>query len=291
VKCGYSREILALLVCDDLPNPEAADRVRQHVSTCPDCRAYCEGLHNIQRMIKSRFSPARQEPISTEALTSMRRAVMAEVEGVERTRSWFVKLERFVMLGVRRQQYAVAGLVLAAVVSASLLGQMRYSEQGTGTAAVEFLGKHTLVRPSYREWVFVGSSLGLGYTENRRGEMYHNVYIDPAAYRGYTETGKFPEGTVMVLEMASAEVKQEPGLQGSYEKDLMAIEVSVKDSTRFEGGWGFFDFTGETGTFKAEADPLPQSAGCLACHRERAATDHVFTQFYPVLRKGKAAQL
>jgi hypothetical protein len=276
VKCGYSREILALLVEDDLPNPEAADRVRHHVSGCSECRQYCDGLQKSQLFIKSRFRPAGQEAISTEALASMRRAVMAEIENVKWTHGWFMKLERFIMLGVRRQHYAIiAGFVVAAVISASLLGQMRHSQLGTGTVAVEFLGKHTLVRPEYREWVFVGKSLSLGYTENQHGEMHHNVYIDPAAYRGYAETGKFPEGTVLVMEIPSA----------------AAMEVSVKDSNRFEGGWGFFDFTDEAGTLKAAADPLPLSAGCLSCHREKAETDHVFTQFYPVLRKGKAAQL
>jgi hypothetical protein len=39
---------------------------------------------------------------------------------------------------------------------------------------------------------------------------------------------------------------------------------------------------------KPQAEPLPQTAGCLACHREKAATDHVFTQFYPVLRVSTA---
>jgi hypothetical protein len=289
--CGYSREILALFVEDDLPTPEAADRVGRHVLSCSDCRQYCEELQRSQLLIKARFKAAGQEPISSEALASVRRAVMAQIEKVERTRGWAVTLERLIMRGIRRPHYAIAGLAFVAIVSASVLGQMRHSQQELKTAAAEFLGKHTLLRPAYREWVFVGSSLGLGYTRNQGGDMYHNVYIDPASYREYAGTGEFPEGTVLVLETASAEVKNEPGVQGSFEKDLMAMEVSVKDSSRFEGGWGFFDFTDGTGTLKAQANPLPQSAGCLSCHRDRAATDHVFTQFYPVLRKGKAAQL
>jgi hypothetical protein len=174
---------------------------------------------------------------------------------------------------------------------------MRHSQPGPNAAAAVFAGKNTLVRPAgYREWVFVGSSLGLGYSQSRenrekpqnpekqRSEMYHNVYIDPAAYREYAISGKFPEGTVMVLEMVSAEVKKEPGLQGSYEKDFMALEVSVKDSSRFEEGWAYFDFTEGMGSLKSEAEPIPQNAGCVSCHREKAATDHVFTQFYPVLK-------
>ena len=73
--------------------------------------------------------------------------------------------------------------------------------------------------------------------------MDHNVYINPAAYREFARTGKFLEGTVMAMELAAAEVKREPGLQGSFEKEFIGLEVSVKDSSRFEGGWAYFNFT------------------------------------------------
>src|SRR5689334_8763951 len=76
---------------------------------------------------------------------------------------------------------------------------------------------HTLRRPeSYREWFFVGSSLGLSYAE-RPGprpeagqQTFHNVYIDPVAYRAFARTGAFPEGTMMALEQATAAEKREP---------------------------------------------------------------------------------
>src|SRR5947209_5693989 len=61
--------------------------------------------------------------------------------------------------------------------------------------AGRFEGKDTLLRPEgYREWVFVGSSLGLRYEERQKQPEppeYNNVYIDPAAYRAYKQTGAF----------------------------------------------------------------------------------------------------
>lgn len=156
-------------------------------------------------------------------------------------------------------------------------------------SAPVFDGK-ALIRPEgYREWIFVGSSLGLAYSKNpdqKAGpgsDLYHNVYINPSSYREFAKTGKFPEGTVMVLELARPEVKSEPGLQGSFQKEFVALEASVKDSSRFEGGWAYFNFTEGAGKLKAKAEPFPQSA-CWSCHHVNAATDHVFTQFYPVLR-------
>ena len=153
-----------------------------------------------------------------------------------------------------------------------------------------FEGKSTLLKPEgYREWIFVGSSLGLAYSptpgqgQGRNAELYHNVYINPSSYREYARTGKFPDGTMMVLELARSDVKSEPGLQGSYQKDFVALEASVKDSSRFEGGWAYFNFTEGGGKLKAKADPFPQNA-CWSCHHVNASTDHVFIQFYPVLR-------
>src|SRR5947207_10543490 len=131
--------------------------------------------------------------------------------------------------------------------------------QQTSTSGPVFEGKTTLLRPmNYREWVFVGSSRGLSYASNPpaqaqppaggMGEMYHNVYITPNAYREFARTGKFPEGTMLAMEMASADTKREPGLQGSYEKELIGLEVSVKDSSRFDAGWAYFSFSNGMGS-------------------------------------------
>ena len=163
--------------------------------------------------------------------------------------------------------------------------------------APSFEGKTTLLRPvNYREWIFVGSSRGLSYATNPpaqaptggMGEMYHNVYITPEAYREFSKTGKFPEGTMLAMEMATADTKREPGLQGSFEKEFAGLEVSVKDTKRFEGGWAYFNFSNGMGSpYKAKAEPFPASAGCVSCHKQNAETDNVFTQFYPVLRAAK----
>lgn len=156
--------------------------------------------------------------------------------------------------------------------------------------AAVFEGEDTLLRPEgYREWVFVGSSLGLNYAdapeevEARRNDLFHNVYIDPVGYTEFSNTGEFPDGTVMVLELATVEVKSEPGLQGMYEGDFVALEASVKDAGRFDGDWAYYSFTERGGETKDKAEPFDQEF-CWNCHDQNAETDMVFTQFYPVLR-------
>jgi hypothetical protein len=187
----------------------------------------------------------------------------------------------------------IAAIVLTIILAVATIG----ARQTPKTTGPVFEGKTTLLQPvNYREWVFAGASLGLSYAQNppaqstaRGGEMYHNVYIEPEAYRAYAKTEKFPEGTILAMEMLSADTKREPGLQGSYEREFLGLEVSVKDSSRFPGdGWAYFNFSNSVGSpYKSKAEPFPASAGCVSCHKQNAETDNVFTQFYPVLRAVK----
>jgi hypothetical protein len=186
----------------------------------------------------------------------------------------------------------LAGIALLAGLAQGVPGREKSDE------VVQFEGKDTLLRPvGYREWVFVGSSLGLRYAKDpeedradkQRGpasEVYHNVYINPGSYQAFIKTGQFPEGTVMILELANSDVKREPGLQGSYQKDFVGLEASVKNSKRFAKQWAYFSFDGPDGKLKDKARPFSEET-CWSCHHQKAATDHVFTQFYPVLRAAR----
>jgi hypothetical protein len=176
----------------------------------------------------------------------------------------------------------VAAVALPALVAAAVLG----AEPTPGKPAATFEGKDTMLRPAgYREWVFVGSSLGLRYGEGEAGSgalEYKNVYIDPAAYRAYRDTGAFPQGTVLVLETAAGEEKKEPGLRGSFQREFTGLSAAVKDRDRFPDGWAYFSFGGPADA-RDKARPAKRSA-CYDCHRQKADADNVFTQFYPVLR-------
>jgi hypothetical protein len=265
MSCGNSKEILALYVENDLGDSEANRKVASHLAVCHSCRQYCEELRRSQSFIKSRSRAAGEQPVTGETLAELRRSVMSQIDAVEQSFSWALRLERFFMPGLRSHRYAAVALVAVVVVSASLLGQMRYTEPHGRRTAV-FAGQNTLLSPAtYREWISAGPSAADGHREIPGAN--HNVYIHPDAYREYSRSGKFPEGTVIVRET-------------SHEMEIMALQVAVKDSSRFQDGWGFYDFSPAFG----KADEAPQSAGCIACHRDKGATDHVFTQFYPVLR-------
>jgi hypothetical protein len=178
----------------------------------------------------------------------------------------------------------VATLLLAVCVVAAMFAAE------PAKAKAQFEGKDMLLRPDgYREWVFVGSSLGLRYEEGKKqpDQMeYKNVYIDPAAYRAYKETGAFPEGTVLVLETATGEEKKEPGLRGSFQKEFSGLSAAVKDKDRFPDGWAYFSFSDGARKLKDKSRPA-KTAACYDCHRQKGAEDNVFTQYYPVLNAAR----
>src|SRR5262249_42923863 len=146
--------------------------------------------------------------------------------------------------------------------------------------------KKLILPEGYRNWVFVGASIGLSYSEETRGDgpgAFHHVYTQPEAYANYQRTGKFPEKTMFVMEVYQPEQKVSPNRHGYFEGERAAVEVSVKDREMFPEGWAYFNFGNVART---EARPIPK-ASCFDCHHEHGADDNVFVQFYPVLRSVK----
>jgi cytochrome P460 len=146
----------------------------------------------------------------------------------------------------------------------------------------------SLRRPvGYETWVLAGSSIGLGYSEGMAQErepgMFHTVYISRPAYKHYASTGKFPEKTMMVMNLYAAGEKVAPSKQGYFQGDFLGMEAAVKDSERRPEGWAYYNFTRGMGTVVDSAQPFPKSA-CFSCHVAHAGKDNVFVQFYPLLR-------
>ena len=150
-----------------------------------------------------------------------------------------------------------------------------------------------LLRPTnYREWMFVGSSIGMGYQEAARPEsekpqQFHNIYIQPEAYRSYVSTGKFPDKTILVMEVISPGTNASINKQGKFEDKFVGIEVTVKDESKTPEKWAYYNFIGSGGQALPQAKAFAKDA-CWSCHNQHAAVDNVFLQFYPVLREARA---
>lgn len=163
----------------------------------------------------------------------------------------------------------------------------------------QYNDKGELKRPTdYQTWVFVGSNLGLEYSDDPSKEPpqkdrdkkaaignFHNVYINPEAYAQYAKTGKFPEKTVLVLDIFKSEVREPRNIvsEGLFPGQQSGLAVAVKNSARPDGSktdWAYYDFPNDQSAARA----FPDKA-CYDCHLEHADDDNVWVQFYPTLRK------
>jgi hypothetical protein len=133
----------------------------------------------------------------------------------------------------------------------------------------------------YREWIYLSSGLDMSYRDRggmQGHSMFDNVFANPAAYREFLKTGTWPNGTLLAMEVRAATEKGSINQSGKFQSgDQMGVEVHVKDA-RFAGGWAFFAF-GD----KQPAAQIPTAAECYSCHRDHAAVDTTFVQFYPTL--------
>jgi hypothetical protein len=151
--------------------------------------------------------------------------------------------------------------------------------------APRFSADNELARPdNYREWIYLSSGIGMSYSPaaNSAGNPnppFDNVFVSPSSYRSFLQTGTWPEKTMFVLELRGSATEGSINRGGRFQQQLMGIEVEVKDSTRFPGKWGFYEF----GRSAASAKPLDASASCYSCHAQNGAVDNTFVQFYPTL--------
>ena len=140
-----------------------------------------------------------------------------------------------------------------------------------------------LQRPAnVREWIYLSSGLGMQYSANegQGPKTFTNVFAEPTAYREFLKTGKWPEGAMLGMEVRKSQTEGSINKGGNFQTDLIALEVTVKDSKRFpQDGWDYFAFNGTAQTTKA----IGQQAGCNACHNKNAAVENPFVQFYPTL--------
>ncbi len=131
----------------------------------------------------------------------------------------------------------------------------------------------------YREWVFLSSGLGMTYgplATPPANPSFDNVFVKQAAHKAFLQTGKWPDGTMFVLEVRGSASQGSINKGGHFQTEaVVGIEAEVKK----DGKWTFYGF----GTEQKPGKIFPSSASCYACHSTNAAVDNTFVQFYPTL--------
>lgn len=120
-------------------------------------------------------------------------------------------------------------------------------------------------------------------------KQMHDVYASPGTVAAYQDSGHFPDGAVLVKEVFTTET--EPMTTGtvSHVETLKGWFVMVKDSKNSHPGnalwgngwgWSWFDATQPTRTTSTDF-----RKDCLSCHVPAQATDWIYIQGYPALKK------
>lgn len=151
-----------------------------------------------------------------------------------------------------------------------------------------------LQRPTgFREWIYVGTPVTPNDLNDGKAAFpeHHNVYIDPGSWAHWKKTGEFRDGTILIKELVSVGTKVAVSGHGYFQGDYIGLEATIKSkqhSPNEPGNWAYYSFsTPDHKSLTTSAKAFP-TAACNTCHQASAADDFVFTQYYPVLRAGKA---
>jgi len=148
-----------------------------------------------------------------------------------------------------------------------------------------------LVPDDLDEWVFLGTSLGMGYSQAAFDPdspgMFQVARMEPAAYAAFRKTGRFVDGTMIALHFYGSQNELSINRAGFVMSDLHFAEIHYKDRTRFPQGFNFYNVP--NGARAAAEIALPNA--CVECHSRDGAYDGVFVQFYPTIHRFLPAEV
>ncbi len=184
-----------------------------------------------------------------------------------------------------------AGLACALATTAAVVLAADTPRAATASANLNqasYLPDGKLQYPANAEsWTMLGASLGGDYREGefdpKRPGSLGVVQIEPNALRVLRETGRYPDGAMLLLTFYRPQSKSEPQLAGFVQGEVLQREIHVIDRQRFkEEGRAFFVFPGTT---SQAGDRMQLGSGCVTCHNEHGKLDGTFAQFYPPIRQ------
>jgi hypothetical protein len=145
------------------------------------------------------------------------------------------------------------------------------------------------VPDSYRTTYQVLGAWAVGADQGQGAKQLHVVYASPGAVAGYRKDGRFSDGTVLVKEVFEAHTAPMTTGNVSSAGTLKGWFVMVKDSKgRYPGnqlwgdgwGWSWFDAANAAKTTSTD-----YRADCRGCHVPAQASDWIYVDGYPPLRK------
>ena len=137
--------------------------------------------------------------------------------------------------------------------------------------------------------------------QGQGSQELHVVYASPGTITAYRRDGHFPDGTVLVKEVHFAATGQMTTGTVSHADNLRGWFVMMKDSSgRYPGnntwgdGWGWSWFDAASPSTPSLKLPFPGGGvatstdyreNCKACHQPAQATDWIYADGYPPLKR------
>ena len=104
----------------------------------------------------------------------------------------------------------------AAVAAALIFAMVAVAQDKPSVDVAVFNDDGDLIVPdNINEWIFLGSSLGMGYSQVNFNPdspgMFQIVRMEPTAYRTFKETGELVDGTMITLPKECVECHKRDG--------------------------------------------------------------------------------
>jgi hypothetical protein len=145
------------------------------------------------------------------------------------------------------------------------------------------------VPADYRDTYQLLGSWAVAADEGRGSKELHVVLASPGSVEAYRKNGRFPDGSVLVKEVFKTATKEMTTGTVSHADDLKGWFVMVKDSAgSYPGnalwgdgwGWSWFDAANPTKTTSTD-----YRLNCKSCHVPAQATDWIYVDGYPALKR------
>jgi len=145
------------------------------------------------------------------------------------------------------------------------------------------------VPDDYRTVYQLLGSWAVAADQERGLKELHVVYASPGTITAYRDTGRFPDGAVLVKEVFQAATKEMTTGTVSRAETLKGWFVMVKDSNgSYAGnklwgdgwGWSWFDVGNPSKTTSTD-----YKSNCKSCHVPARVSDWVYVDGYPPLKR------
>jgi Cytochrome P460 len=180
---------------------------------------------------------------------------------------------------------------IGAIIAIAALSSMQATAIGgaSQTEAAVDAGGNLHVPRDYQTTYQPLGSWAIAADEGRGAKQLHVVLASPGSIEAYRKDGRFPDGTVLVKEVFEAATKEMTTGTVSHAEKLKGWFVMVKDSNgRYPGnalwgdgwGWSWFDAANPTKTTSSD-----YRLNCKSCHVPAQATDWIYVDGYPALKR------